>query len=312
MEAAEIAKNKEAILLLREKFAQVNSVQPAARPFDQIVFNEAALDSAASALNSMDKALLSSGKHLFQQMSSGGIPCGIWKAFASKLNVMKGDIQNLIDSVQSEIKNASPSAKENIPKNLQEENKKLKKEVEELRSALKKETQILKCEKIVNELMHQEKHCIAAFRGKYERGESMEWDDVGLYMNVAGISHHFKKLQDFGCSADRAMTLITEVPAALDLPIADKLQLKFANHLFKNSKFQSLEDHVANCQICRQPTQVFLKEFFPAGTENKKGLSPSQLMMVNTLPECIEVFGIENAQEKLKTAKDILEVHSAI
>ena len=108
------------------------------------------------------------------------------------------------------------------------------------------------------------------------------------------------------------MTLITEVPAALDLPIANKLQLKFANHMFKNSKFQSLEDHVANCQICRQPTQVFLKEFFPAGTENKKGLSPSQLMMVNTLPECIEVFGIENAQEKLKTAKDILEVHSAI
>src|SRR3990167_9511625 len=140
MEAAEIAKNKEAILLLREKFAQVNGVQPAARPFDQIVFNEAALDSAASALNSMDNALLSSGKHLFQQMSSGGIPCGIWKAFASKLNVMKGDIQNLIDSVQREIKNAS---KENIPENLQEENEKLKKEVEELRSAFKKETQIL-------------------------------------------------------------------------------------------------------------------------------------------------------------------------
>ena len=130
-------------------------------------------------------------------------------------------------------------------------------------------------------------------------------------MNMAGISHHFKKVQDLGSSATRAMALISEAPAALDLPIADKLQLKFVNHLLSKGGFQSVGDHVAKCQVCRQPTIVFLKEFFPAGTENKQGLTTSQLMMVDTLAESHEVFGIQNA-ELLKTAKEILNFHATI
>ena len=124
--------------------------------FDQILFNEAALDSAVSVLSSMDNALLSDGKRLLQQMSKGNIPCGIWNAFSSRLNAMKEEIQNLIEDIQKQVQDEPTKLN---PETLQKENNKLKKEIEQLRSAIKTENQILRCEKTVEELKRCESHC---------------------------------------------------------------------------------------------------------------------------------------------------------
>ena len=174
MEVAELARNKEAILLLKEKFAQVDSNQVRKQSFDQILFNEAALDSAVSVLSSMDNALLSDGKRLLQQMSKGNIPCGIWNAFSSRLNAMKEEIQNLIEDIQKQVQDEPTKLN---PETLQEENTKLKKEIEQLRSAIKTENQILQCEKTVEELKRCESHCIRTFHAKFAKKESMEWDE---------------------------------------------------------------------------------------------------------------------------------------
>ena len=304
MEVAEIEGNQEAIEMLKEKFAELKAKTVSNRQpgFDRLKFRQPGLDAAIHSLSSMSNQL-SDEKQVEQHMKTGAIPCGIWHSFSHRLYSMQTEIQQLIEDIQHQIDHENMA--ENLPKDNPEKREKLK-------SLFNQEKQIAECCSSVETLKQCEKQCVQSFYlkfGEKEVGGAVEWDDVGLFMNLIGLSQHVEQIQQLGCTPYRAMKLISEDSEALDLSIGDKLKLKFANYFIKTGEKLPFEHHFAKCNICRQPPHVFLKEYFPAGCENKKDLETYQLIMVSSRKESEEVFGTQDPEPMLR-AKAVFELHS--
>src|SRR3990167_5951977 len=158
-----------------------------------------------------------------------------------------------------------------------------------------------KIQQLIEDVQHQINHEYMA--------ENLPKDNPEKREKLKSLFNQEKQIAECCSSVETLKQCEKQCVQSFYLSIGDKLKLKFANYFIKTGEKLPFEHHFAKCNICRQPPHVFLKEYFPAGCENKKDLETYQLIMVSSRKESEEVFGTQDPEPMLR-AKAVFELHS--
>lgn len=281
-------------------------------------------DPLPSRLNFLEEALipfLKTQHKIEEQMKAGAIPFGMWSECAHQIIVAKAGSESINQQILQ--REHEISEIEKARKGQMQEKAQLVAEIEELRETLKSQKALIQSEEAINILSYCENKLLSSFRSKFASENfttnKLDPDEISIFMNLMGVSHHCRTLEEKGCKTGIALKNIveqSELAKELNFTTKERLWVKFGMKMMKKKEFPPFRGHLRKCKLCKLKPSLFVKEYFPELKVEKveiSGLEVKEILMMKSEGIARE-FGVDliEALELGERMEGIREFHSSL